>query len=267
MRGLIGVVHLPAMPGDPQHREGGFAEVIEAARRDAAALAEGGVEALIVENFGSAPFPKGTPEQPTPPHQIAALALAVDACRRESDRPVGVNVLRNDARAALGVAAATGAVFVRVNVHVGAYVTDQGVIEGRAFETLRERRVLGVERVAILADVRVKHAAPLAEAPIEDEVRDALHRGLADAVVVSGAGTGEPVERARLEAVRAAAGDAVVLVGSGLTPERAESLAPLADGAIVGTWLKVGGDVRAPVDAARVRTLADAVRGRWRPTA
>jgi membrane complex biogenesis BtpA family protein len=262
-RGLIGVVHLPAMPGDPAYREGGFAGVIAAARRDAAALAEGGADALIVENFGSAPFPKGTPEQPTPPHPIAALALAVAACR-EAGLPVGVNVLRNDARAALGIAAATGASFVRVNVHVGAYVTDQGVIEGRAFETLRYRRAIGATDVAILADVRVKHAAPLAEAPVGDEVEDALCRGMADAVVVTGAGTGKPIDRALLEEVRAAAGDAPVVLGSGLSPERVDELVPLADAAIVGTWLKEGGDVRAPVDPARVRQLADAVRGRWR---
>jgi hypothetical protein len=263
VRGLIGVVHLPAMPGDPAHEAGGFADAIEAARRDAAALAAGGADALIVENFGSAPFPKGTPEQPTPPHQIAALALAVAACR-ETGLPVGVNVLRNDARAAVGIAAATGAAFVRVNVHVGACVTDQGVIEGRAFETLRYRRALGADRVAVLADVRVKHAAPLAERPVADEVADALARGRADAVVVTGRGTGAPVDRALLEEVRAAAGDAPVVIGSGLRPDRVEALVPLADAALVGTWLKEGGDVRAPVDPARVRRLADAVAGRWR---
>ena len=91
--GLIGVVHLRPMPGDPAHRGGGFEDVLEAAARDAEALVEGGADAMIVENFGSAPFPKGTPEQPTPPHQIAMIARAVAACRRLG-KPVGVNVLR-----------------------------------------------------------------------------------------------------------------------------------------------------------------------------
>jgi len=262
-RGLIGVVHLPAMPGDPRAGDATFEAALDAARRDAEALAEGGADAIIVENFGSAPFPKGTPEQPTPPHQVAALTLAVDACRRVAERPVGVNVLRNDARAAIGIAAATGAAFVRVNVHVGAYVTDQGVIEGRAFETLRYRAALGVEHVAILADVRVKHAAPLAARPVEDEVKDALRRGLADAVVVSGRGTGEPVDAAHLGRVRAAAGDAPVVIGSGMDPTRVE-LAGLVDAAIVGTWLKEGGDVRAPVDSKRVKRLAEILDGRFR---
>jgi len=263
-RGLIGVVHLPAMPGDPAHRGGTFAGVLEHAKRDAEALAEGGAAAIIVENFGSAPFPKGTPEQPTPPHQIAAIALAVAACKATSGLPTGVNVLRNDVRAALGIAAACEASFVRVNVHVGAYVTDQGIIEGRAFETLRYRREIAADAIAILADVRVKHASPLAPLSVATEVEDCLRRAFADAVVVTGAGTGKPVSSALLEEVRAAAGDGLVLIGSGLDPDRAVTLAPLADGAIAGTWIKEGGDVRAPVDAERVRALVTATDGRWR---
>lgn len=262
VKGLIGVVHLRPMPGDPAHRSGGFGFVIDAARRDAEALAEGGADAVIVENFGSAPFAKGTPDQPAPPHQVAALALAVASCR-ELGLPVGVNVLRNDARAALGIAAATGASFVRVNVHVGAYVTDQGLIEGRAWETLRYRRELGVQGVAILADVRVKHAAPLAAVSLGDEVNDALQRGLADAIVVTGTGTGQPIDRTDLQTVRDSAKDAPVILGSGVSPDRVDDLIPLADAAIVGTWIKEGGDVKAPVDPARVRRLVEAVRGRW----
>lgn len=257
IRGLIGVVHLAPLPGDPS-LGASFDASIDAAKRDAAALAEGGAAAIIVENFGSAPFPKGTPEQPTPPHQIAAITRATLACAAYGV-PVGVNVLRNDVRAALGIAAATGAAFVRVNVHVGAYVADQGLIEGRAFETLRYRRSLDADGIQIFADVRVKHAAPVAPLSIATEVEDTLKRGRADAVIVTGAGTGKPVDEALLIEVRAAAGDAPVLIGSGLSPESAPRLAPHADAAIVGTWLKEDGDVRRPVDPARVRAMADAL--------
>lgn len=256
-RGLIGVVHLAALPGDPASNGEGLDAVIARARADAEALAEGGAAGLIVENFGSAPFPKGGPEQPTEPFAIAAMTRAVLAC--DVGLPIGVNVLRNDARAALGIAVATGASFLRVNVHVGAYVTDQGVIEGRAFETLRERRRLGAD-VAIWADVRVKHAKPLAELPIADEVGDALARGRADAIIVTGRGTGRPIDVALLQEVRAAASGAPVVLGSGVTPENAETLIAHADAAIVGTWLKVDGDVRQPVDAARVRELANRLK-------
>jgi membrane complex biogenesis BtpA family protein len=268
--GIIGVVHLPPLPGDPRWRgapgaaSAGFDEAEAWALRDAEALEEGGVAGLIVENFGSAPFYKGTPGDRVPPHQVAALARITRAIVARSALPVGVNCLRNDAPAAIGIAAAAGAAFVRVNVHAGAYVTDQGLIEGEAAHTLRYRAALGA-RVGILADVLVKHAAPLAPLGVADAVGDVLHRGLADAVVVTGAATGARVDVERLAEVARAAGSAPVLIGSGLTPALVDALAPLATGAIVGSWLKEGGRVERPVDRARVRALVAACAGRFRP--
>jgi membrane complex biogenesis BtpA family protein len=284
-RGLIGVVHLAALPGDPLYGGGGgvagvaatgepgvggsgFDRVAELALADAEALVAGGMRALIVENFGSAPFHKGCAGDPAPPHQVAMLArVAGELVQRYRVRgvAVGVNCLRNDALAALGIAAAAGADFVRINVHTGAYVTDQGLIEGEAARSLRYRRLLEVDsRVAILADVLVKHATPLAPLAVADAVGDCLERGLADGVIVTGAATGAPVDRGVLEEVREAAGEHPVLLGSGLTPERVDELLPLADGAIVGTWVKRGGDVRAPVERERVERLVTTARGRFR---
>ncbi|MBO9352165.1 MAG: BtpA/SgcQ family protein, partial [Thermomicrobium sp.] len=137
---LVGVVHLLPLPGSPRATRD-VARIRERARRDAEAYREGGAHALIVENFGDAPFRKDGVE----PHVIALMALVVEEIRESTGLPVGVNVLRNDARAALGIAVATGASFIRVNVHVGAMVTDQGIIEGRADETLRYRALLQSE--------------------------------------------------------------------------------------------------------------------------
>ena len=153
---------------------------------------------------------------------------------------------------------------MRVNIHCGAYVTDQGLIEGEADETLRYRQSLLARDVRILADVLVKHASPLAPLDARAATADCLHRGLADGVIVTGEATGAPPARSTLEAVRDAAKDAPVLIGSGVTPESARDLAPLADGAIIGTWLKHGGRVEAPVDPARVRDMAAALAGAFR---
>lgn len=261
IRGLIGVVHLLALPGDPAYQGGGFAAAYDRARADAEALVEGGVAGLIVENFGSAPFVKGCAGDRIPPQQAAALTrVCLEA--KALGVPVGVNCLRNDAHTALGIAAACGLDFIRVNVHTGAYVTDQGVIEGEAAATLRQRAALGVDRgdsrVEIWADVLVKHASPLAPVDPTTATHDCLDRGLADAVVVSGAATGAPVDVALLRTVRAAAGSRPVLIGSGLTPDNAAELLALADAAIVGTWLKRDGQVRNPVDRDRVRALVSA---------
>ena len=256
---LIGVCHLAPLPGAPRFAggddsadvpSGGMGRVIEGAVSDACALAEGGAQAIIVENFGDAPFHG----RAVPAETVAALALAVHAVRDAVGAlPVGVNVLRNDVRAALGICAATGARFVRVNVHTGAAATDQGLIEGRAAETLRERERLCPD-VAILADVHVKHATPLGSESIEDAARETLGRGLADAVILTGAATGCAPDPEAVARVRRGIGDGRILVGAGLTAEDV-GLLRHADGAIVGTWLKHEGRIERAVDPARVRRL------------
>jgi membrane complex biogenesis BtpA family protein len=251
---LVGVVHLGALPGAPRFR-GDLAPVLQAAEADARALADGGADALIVENFGDAPFFATA----VPPETIAAMTLAVHAVQQAAPGlPVGVNVLRNDAAAALGIAAATGAAFVRINVHTGAMVTDQGIIEGRAAETVRLRERL-CPGLPLLCDVHVKHAVPLGGGDLAVAARDTWHRGLAAALIVSGTGTGTGVDPADLDTVRAAVPEAPVWIGSGLTLESLPVLGSRCDGAIVGTTLKHGGSVDAPVDAGRVRAL----RGAW----
>ena len=252
---VIGMVHLAALPGSPRWC-GDMAAVVRAALADARALAEGGADALMVENHGDVPFTAARVDAAS----VAGKTVAVAEIRRHVALPIGVNVLKNDARSALAVAAASGARFVRVNVHVGAVAADQGIIQSEAHETLRYRRLLGVD-VSILADVQAKHGLPLAPVPIEQEARDCFHRGLADALVVSGAATGEPTPLSDLKRVRDAVPEAPLLVGSGATPETVADLLALADAVIVGTSIKRDGRLLNPVDVARVRRLVDAARG------
>jgi membrane complex biogenesis BtpA family protein len=171
---------------------------------------------------------------------------------------VGVNVLRNDAAAALAVAAVAGARFIRVNVHIGARVTDQGLIEGEAGSTLRARRALASD-VAIWADVDVKHSAPLGDRPITDEAADAVLRGMASAVLVTGHGTGQPVDAHKLADVRRAV-TVPVYVASGATVESLPALARACDGVIVGTALCHGGRAGNRVDPMRAAAFARAFR-------
>lgn len=250
---LIGVVHLPALPGSP-FATLSFDEVRARALADAEALLSGGFDGLIVENFGDRPFFPDAVE----PHTVAAMALVVrDVVALAKGRAIGVNVLRNDVRSALGIAAATGAAFVRVNVHVGAMVTDQGIVEGRAHETLRYRKSLGAP-VAILADVLVKHARPLGQEDLEASARDTFRRAGADGLIVTGSGTGEAADLERVRRARAAVPEAPVLVGSGVTAETMVSVVRAAHSAIVGTATKHGGRVEETVDQRRVAELVQA---------
>ncbi len=249
---LLGVVHLPPLPGSPGYR-GTMAEVVAHAVRDAEALLTGGMDGYVVENFGDAPFYG----ERVPSETIAAMARVIAALPRDA-AVVGANVLRNDANAALGLAVAFDLDFIRVNVHVGAAVTDQGVLQGRAAETLRRRSALGAE-VAILADVDVKHAAPLGPPrPLEALASEAAERGRADGLIVSGTGTGAPTALADIRRTKAATPRTPVFVGSGVTVDTARETMALADGAIIGTALKAGGSVHAPVDVGRVRALVAA---------
>lgn len=252
---FIGVVHAPALPGAPGF-SGDFEAGLAHARADAAALVEGGCDALVVENFGDTPFFADA----VPAETIAALTRVVTTVNEvRGALPVGVNVLRNDVRAGLGICAATGASFVRANVHTGVMATDQGLIEGRAAETLRVRAALCPE-VAILADVHVKHAVALAGESIADAAENAARRGRADALIVSGRATGSRPASADLIAVRERVPGTPLLIGSGLDADNAAELLALCDGAVVGTWLKERGDVTRRVDPRRVaelRTLFD----------
>ncbi len=248
---LIGMVHLLPLPGAPRFA-GDLDAVVARAVEDAATLEEGGFDALLLENFGDVPF---YPER-VPPWTVAALTRCAVALRARSSLPIGVNVLRNDARAALAIACAAGLDFIRVNVHGHAAVTDQGLLEGRAHETVRLRAQLA-PTVEIAADVRVKHARPLAPGSLTAEARDLTLRGLADVVIVSGEETGQPPRREALDEVRAAV-EVPVWIGSGLRPDNLAALLPACSGAIVGSCLHRAGDLAAPIDAGRVRALLEA---------
>jgi membrane complex biogenesis BtpA family protein len=253
---IIGMVHLASLPGAPRF-DGDRTAVRERATQDAERLEAGGVDGIIVENFGDTPFYSND----VPKHVVAEMTSLVGSVCDTVDVPVGVNVLRNDGVAALSIAAATRASFIRVNVHTGARVTDQGLIEGQAHETLRLRERLDTD-VRILADVAVKHSSPVSIENIEQCTRDAVERGLANAVVVSGTGTGQQADREQLETVAHVADDLDVptYIGSGVTSETVNDLLSVADGAIVGSALKEDGIADNPVVESRVASLVEAAR-------
>jgi len=250
---LIGVVHLQPLPGSPGWR-GNMDAVIQFAVKDARAYERGGAHALFIENFGDIPFTKGS----VAPETVAAMAAAGRAIRQTVRLPIGFNVLRNDARTALALCAVCGGSFVRINVLTGAMLTDQGIIEGNAYEILRYRQRL-CPQVKIFADVHVKHAVPLGNWTIEEAARDTVQRGLADALIVSGSGTGLATQLADVQRVRHTGPTTKILVGSGVTAANVRDFLPVADGFIVASSLKLRGRLSNPVDPKRVAALARAI--------
>ena len=253
IQGLIGMVHLGPLPGSA--RSGALDEVIDRAVSDAVDLADSGFDALMIENFGDAPFfaddvPKVT---------IAAMTRAIAAIAAEIEVPFGVNVLRNDGLGALAVAAATGAQFIRVNVLSGSMSTDQGPIIGRAAEVSRLKAAIAPD-VGILADVMVKHATPPPGLTIEQAAADLWERAGADGIIVSGAGTGQALDRSDLDTVHVTVPGAPLYAGSGVTPDTVADILTVCTGVIVGTATKIDGVTTNRVDPRRAQAIVEAAR-------
>ncbi len=251
---LIGVVHLKPLPGSPRWG-GSLKAIIDFAVADARAYERGGAHAVFIENFGDVPFTKTN----VGPETIAAMTAAGCAVRAAVKVPIGFNVLRNDARAALALCAACDGDFIRVYVHTGALLPDQGLFEGDAYHTLRYRDRIRPD-ARIFADVHVKHAVPLGDWTLEDSAHDTVERGLADALIVSGVGTGQAADIEDVERVRRACPKTKLLLGSGVNVANVKNYLRFADGVIVGSSLKRDGKLANPVDAKRVAVLAKAMR-------
>ncbi|PAX53225.1 photosystem I biogenesis protein BtpA [Brunnivagina elsteri] len=251
---IIGVVHLLPLPTSPRWG-GNLKAVIDRAEQEAAALASGGVDGIIVENFFDAPFTKNQVD----PAVVSAMTVVVQRIQNLVTQPIGLNVLRNDGKSALAIASCVRAQFIRVNVLTGVMATDQGLIEGEAHQLLRYRRELGSD-VKIFADVLVKHARPLSSPNLTVAVKDTIERGLADAVILSGWATGSPPDLQDLELATSAANGTPVFIGSGASLDNIATLMQAADGAIVSSSLKRQGKIEQPIDPNRVSQFVEAAR-------
>ena len=254
---LIGVVHLLPLPTSPRWG-GSLKAVIDRAEQEATALASGGVDGIIVENFFDAPFTKNQVD----PSVISAMTLVIHQLMNLVTLPIGINVLRNDGHSALAIATCVKAQFIRVNVLTGVMATDQGLIEGQAHHLLRYRRELGSD-VKILADVLVKHARPLGSPNLTTAVQDTIERGLADGIILSGWATGSPPNLEDLELATAAANGTPVFIGSGASWENISTLMQAADGVIVSSSLKRHGRRDQTIDPIRVSQFVEAARRSW----
>lgn len=250
---LIACVHLLPLPGSPRYA-GHMGAVYETALAEAEIFTRYAIDGLIVENFRDTPFYP----QNLPPETVAALAAVTRDIVKAVRVPVGVNALRHDATAALAIATATEAAFIRVNVHMHVVVADQGLLQGRSHETLRLRAALR-SQVLIFADAGVKHATPLGHLSLATEARDLTERGLVDAIIVSGAFTGDATRPEDVEEVRRHT-TLPVLLGSGATPENLHTVYAQVDGLIVGSTFKKDGKAENLVVEERVRAFMETVQ-------
>jgi membrane complex biogenesis BtpA family protein len=257
---LLAMIHVQALPGTPRSRLT-IAEIAAHAVNEARLLTEQGVDAIVLENMHDTPYLR----QQVGPEIVAAMTAVATAVRAETKLPLGVQVLAGANDAALAVAQAAGCQFIRAENFVFAHVADEGLMPAAdAGPLLRYRRLIGADEIAVLADVKKKHAAHAltADVSLAETARAAEFFG-ADGVVVTGTATGEPTAAGDVLEVNRAV-DVPVLVGSGATPENLSPLVPHVDGFIVGSWLKKDGRWDNPPDPQRVEAMVRAIRSHRR---
>ena len=254
-KAIVGMIHVRALPGTPHHGLS-IDRIVETAAGEARVLAEAGCDALIIENMHDRPYLNRT----VGPEIVAAMTAVAVAVRLAADRPLGVQVLGGANQEALAVAQAGGAGFVRVEGFIFAHVADEGLMPvADAGPLLRYRKKIGAEDIAVLADVKKKHASHsiTADVDLAETARAAEFFG-ADGVVVTGIATGRPTDRDDVQCVREAV-DVPVAIGSGLTTENLARYWPFADLFIVGSFVKQDGVWSNPIDAGRLGAFMDAV--------
>ena len=253
-RALIGTIHAQALPGTPASRLA-VREIAQLAAAEAEIYAEAGFHGLVLENTHDRPYLKGAA---VGPEIVAAMSIVGEAVRRASSLPLGIQVLAGANRAALAVAHACGASFVRAEGFVFAHVADEGIIESSAGDILRYRRAIGAENVLVFADVKKKHSAHAITADVDIvETAKAAEFFSVDGVIVSGIATGSPADAGEVRAVSEGVG-VPTLIGSGITAHNISSY-PGADAFIIGSWVKSNGLWSGSLDAQRTRACVEAL--------
>ena len=247
------MIHVGALPGTPANRHS-VAELEALAVAEARIYKAGGIHAIGIENMHDVPYLRGS----VGPEITAAMTIIARAVKAESGLPCGIQILAGANHEALAVAHAASLDFVRVEGFAFAHVADEGIIQSSAASLLRYRRAIGAERVQVWADVKKKHSSHAITADVSiGDTAAAVEFMRADAVIVSGTATGEPTSDADLSSVKRQC-RLPIYVGSGITADNLASYYSLADGFIVGTYLKRDGRWTEPVDPKRVEQLMSA---------
>lgn len=251
-RPVLGGMLLPPLLGAPRFG-GSMSKVIDQVLADAEAMVAAGVHALTLENVGDNPFVRDQ----AAPETVAAFTVVAHEVRKAFSVPLGTNVMRNSWAAAMAIAAAVGADYVRINVLGDVLATDQGIIQGCAAELLRYRKNLGVDHIRIFGDVDCKHAGPLTDRPLEVVAKDTAYRQMADALLVTGHDSDTPPTAADIRTVKNAVPDVPVFIASGMSMDSLD-LVGLCDGTTIGTFAR-NWDIDGPIVPELLNTFVKAV--------
>lgn len=252
---LVGMLHTPALPGTPKSTRS-INEIIDHVSTEASVLAEAGFHALMIENMHDVPYIK----PPADPAIIAAMTVIAAKVREETTLPLGIQMLCGANQEALAVAKASGADFIRAEGFVYGHVGDEGYLDSCAGHLLRYRKQIDAEHIAVLTDIKKKHAAHALTQDVSiSETAHAAEFFLSDGLIVTGASTGKEAELSDLE--NACSGSQLpVYVGSGITADNLHRYFELATGFIIGSSIKQKGDWSKPLDKERIQRITEVYR-------
>lgn len=250
---IIAMLHLEALPGDPNYIEGkGVEWIIEQALRDLNALQDGGVDAIMFSNEKSLPY-----LTKVEPITSITMARVIGELRGHITKPFGVNVLW-DPDASINVAMATSASFVR-EIFTGVYGSDFGLWNTNCGATLRHRNAIGGRHIRLIFNILPEAAMYVSNRDLSDIARSTVFNAQPDALCVSGLTAGVETSQEALEIVKTAAQDVPVFANTGVRESNLSDKLSIADGAIVGTVFKQDGYIWNHVDAKRVKSFMDKV--------
>jgi uncharacterized protein len=251
---IIAMVHLPPLPSAPLYdAKGGMKKIVDSCARDIEALQAGGVDAIMFGNEGDRPY-----LLKASPATLAAMSFAVGELKRLIKVPFGVNYLW-DPVATVALAVASGASFAR-EIFTGIYDSDMGLWAPDAASALRLRADCQRADLKLMYNINAEFASPIGDRPIAQRAKSAVFSSLADIVLVSGPMTGQPAETADLRLVKDALPETPVFANTGVNIDNVADVLKIADGCVIGSHLKVGGDTWKNVDKTRVKRFMDKVR-------
>jgi uncharacterized protein len=252
---LAAMIAVPALPGAPRSR-GSPTAILKSVLSDLRHYKAAGVDAVLLENSHDLPYIK----PPLPVPAVRLMEKIAREVRSQFEGPIGIQMLEAANETALEIAAGADLDFVRVESYVFAHIGGAGLIEGCAGTLLRQRRRLGCDHIKIFGDVKKKHCshALTGDLDIVDEVKQAEFF-LVDGVIVTGARTSEPPSIAELRRVKQSA-RIPVLIGSGVTPRNLGDLFRWADGFIVGSTFRAGGQFLGELQPARLKQFMKVFR-------
>jgi membrane complex biogenesis BtpA family protein len=242
---VIGMVHLGALPGSVHFKEP-FEAVLTRAIQEARTLADAGFDALLLQNTGDVPASEEGDEA-----TVAFMTRAGLQIRETCRCPLGINVLMNGSKAALAIASAVEADFVRIKINVGAVTTSTGIIAADPHAVLAFRKRIGAENLILLGDLYDRTSTPLGTFPLPVLADLTVRHAAADALVISGYDVEDTLSR--MELLRNRLPAAKLVAGGGVTTENLSRFMERSDAIIVGSSIKTGGAFLDPVDPQKAR--------------